>query len=75
MVWNLGFYCFDFSAVIDTLHIPGPMCHLHMDTHYLITQIDYNRSPLFWYIFEILAYCVGLFSLNMGLTALTFGNN
>lgn len=51
------------------------MFHLHMDTYYLMTQIDYNESPLFWDIFEILGYCVGLFSLNMELTALSIGNN
>lgn len=43
------------------------MFHLHMDIHYLMTQIDYNESPLFRDIFGILALCVGLFSLNMGL--------
>lgn len=50
------------------------MFHLHMDTHYLMTQIVDNESPLSWDSFEILAYCVGLFSLNMGLTASAIGN-
>lgn len=75
VVWNLSFYWFDYSTVIDTLNIPSPVFHLHMDTYDLMTQIDYNESPLFWDIFEILGYYVGLFSLNMELTALSIGNN
>lgn len=48
IVWNLGFYCFNCSVVIDTLHIPGPMFHLHVDAHHVMTQIDYNESLLSW---------------------------
>lgn len=48
MVWNLGFYCFNRSVVIDTLHIPGPVFRLHVDAHHVMTQIDYNESLLSW---------------------------
>lgn len=62
MVWNLGFYCFNCSVVIDTLHIPGPVFRLHVGAHHVITQTIMNP---FYPGMSILACCVRLLSLNM----------
>lgn len=74
MVWNLGFYSFSCSIVIDTVHIWGP-CAVHTRTHTTWRLRETVVNPFVLGYPAGPAYRVGLSSFDAGLTALTVGNN